>query len=212
MRNPSLSKVVLASVLASVVFLHPSARADIAATAETAKPLAKGDAVPDVVVKSIDGADFNLKRETADKLTVLIFYRGGWCPFCNRHLADVQKAQEELAQLGFRILAVSPDGAAELKATADKDHLTYTLLSDAGLKAIDAFGLGFRVPEDIVEKYKTYGIQLTAKRDDRFVLPVPALYLVGKDGKIAFSHYDPDYKQRLSREDLLKAAHALAGK
>ena len=188
------------------------ALADIAANAESAKPLAQGSAVPDVSLKTIDGKSVSLKQETADKLTVLIFYRGGWCPFCNRHLADVQKSQEELAKLGYQVLAVSPDGAEELKATADKDHLTYTLLSDADLKAVEAFGLGFQLADDTVEKYKKYGIKLTAKKDDHFVLPVPAVFLIGKDGKIAYSHYDPDYKRRLSTEELLKAAKAAAGR
>jgi peroxiredoxin len=124
----------------------------------------------------------------------------------------VQKAQGELKQLGFRVLAISPDGTDELNATADKEHLTYTLLSDAELKATEAFGLGFTIDDATVEKYKGYGIKLGAKAGDRFVLPVPAVYLVGKDGKIAFAHYEPDYKKRLSAEALLKAAREVAGK
>ena len=201
---------VVISVLTLTFALYFPARAEIAASAESAKPLAKGSAVPDVSLKTIEGKEFSLKKETADKLTVMIFYRGGWCPYCNRHLADVQKAQDDLAKLGYQVLAVSPDGAAELKATTDKEHLTYTLLSDADLKATEAFGLGFKLADDTVEKYKNYGIKLTAKKDEKFVLPVPAVFLIGKDGKVAFTHYDPDYKKRLSAEELLKTARAVA--
>jgi len=211
MQNKSIRKFALGSVVALTFALLQPARAEIAPSAESAKPLTKGSAVPDVSLKTIDGKDFALKKETADKLTVLIFYRGGWCPFCNRHLSDIQKAQEELAKLGYQVLAVSPDGAAELKATADKDHLTYTLLSDADLKAIEAFGLGFQLADATVEKYKEYGIKLTAKKNDHFVLPVPAVFLVGKDGKIAYTHYDPNYKKRLGAKELLGAARAVAG-
>jgi len=212
MQNQILRVSVLASLLTLISALLSPAQAELAATAETAKPLAKGAVVPDVSLKTVEGADYSLKKETADKLTILIFYRGGWCPFCNRHLADIQAAQAELAKLGYQVLAISPDGAAELKATADKDQLTYTLLSDASLKATEAFGLGFTLSEDTVAKYKKYGIKLTAKQDEKFVLPVPAVFLIGKDGKIAFTHYDPDYKQRLSADELLKAARAATGK
>lgn len=212
MKHSILVRLFLASLVASGFFAAQISHAEITDSAETAKPLVKGAALPDVTLMTIDGDNYSLKKETADKLTVLIFYRGGWCPFCNRHLADVQQAQAELSKLGYQILAISPDGVAELKATVDKEHLTYTLLSDADLEAIDAFGLGFKVDDATVEKYKDYGIKLTAKRDNRYVLPVPALYLVGKHGQIAYSHYDPDYKKRLSREDLLKAAREFAAK
>jgi peroxiredoxin len=212
MQNHTLVRTLSTFLLLTAFLSVPEARASISESAEAAKPLTQGAAVPDVTLRTIEGADFPLKSETAGKLTVLIFYRGGWCPFCNRHLSDIQNAQEELKKLGFSVLAVSPDGAADLKATADKDHLTYTLLSDAGLKAIDAFGLGFYVDEATVAKYKDYGIKLTAKQGGRFVLPVPALYLLGKDGKIAFSHYDPDYQKRISSDELLKAARQLAGR
>jgi peroxiredoxin len=211
MRTQTLHQLVFTSAVALCILWNGPVRAEIVATAEVVKPISKGAPVPDVTVKTLDGADFSLKKETADKLTVLIFYRGGWCPFCNRHLADIQKTQAELTKLGYRVLAISPDGAAELKATADKEHLTYTLLSDAELKAAEAFGLGFRLAEDTVRKYQEYGIKLTAKRDDRFVLPVPAVFLVGKDGKVAFAHYNPDYQKRLSGVELLKEARKLAG-
>jgi len=155
---------------------------------------------------------FLLRQEITNKLTVLIFYRGGWCPFCNLHRVDVQKALEELAQLGYHVLAISPDEPVELSATAEKNQLTYKLLSENDLETIDAFGLGLTLDDATVAKYRKYGIKLRLKRDEKIVLPVPAVYLVDQTGKVAFVHYDPDYKQRLSSAELLKAAHEAAGK
>jgi peroxiredoxin len=187
-------------------------RAEIAASADQTHPLPVGQMIPDVTLKTVTGADFSLKTETAGKLTVLIFYRGSWCPFCNRHLADVQNALPELAKLGYQVLAISPDDAAGLGKMTDKNHLTYTLLSDPGLAAIEAFGLAFSLDDATLAKYKQYGVKLAGQRDGKFCLPVPSVYLIGKDGRIGFVHSDPDFKKRLSAAELLQAARAQAGK
>ena len=131
-----------------------------------------------------------MKAETSAKPTVIIFYRGGWCPYCNAHLADVQKAEKDLLAMGYQILAISPDRASALRATMDDDKLTYTLLSDADMEATGAFGLAYGLDDAAAAKYKSFGVPLTAQHDGHFWLPVPAVYIVGKDGKIAFAHWD----------------------
>ena len=168
--------------------------------------------IPSVTVKTSAGADFPLKEKIVGHPTVLLFYRGGWCPYCNRHLADVQTVEKELVALGYQILAISADPPELLAATAEKGKLTYTLLSDADMQAAGAFGLAFALDDATVKKYKGYGIHLTAQQGDRFWLPVPAAYVVDANGKIVFAHSNPDYKQRLSGVDLLKAARQAAGK
>lgn len=194
-------------ILAALLAAGP-APAAVAPSATEARPLGTGGPVPDVTVRTADGKPFALKAETAKQPSLLVFYRGGWCPFCTRHLAKLQEAEPELRKLGYRILALSADAPAALKPAAEKHHLTYTLLSDSERKAADAFGLAFRLDEDTEKKYQGYGIPLNPTGDGGFWLPVPAVYLVGKDGRIAFAHSDPDYTKRLPVEDLLKAARA----
>jgi peroxiredoxin len=199
-------------IITALVGFDLKALAEIAASAEQTRPIRAGQPVPDVMVKTLEGADFSLKTNTIGKLTMIVFYRGSWCPFCNRHLADVEKALPELAGLGYNVVAISPDTADGLRKMADKNHLTYALMSDPGLQAAEDFGLAFSLDEATLAKYQAYGIKLTVERNGKFCLPVPALYLIDKQGRIAFAHADPDYKKRLSGEELLKAAHELAGK
>lgn len=201
-----MNRCVLIPMIASVALLPLTARAELAESPEKVHPLAKGAAVPDVTLQTADGRKFALKAETSTHPTVIIFYRGGWCPFCNAHLADVQKAEKDLLSLGYRIIAISPDSAAALRATADHDHLQYTLLSDADMQATGAFGLAYGLDAATLEKYQSHKVPLTAQYQGHFWLPVPAVYIVGKDGHIAFAHWDPNYKVRLSAAELLTAA------
>jgi peroxiredoxin len=199
-------------VFAVFALLPLTGRAELPMAPEKVQPLAKGMAVPDVTLRTVDGKSFSLKTETDAKPTVIIFYRGGWCPYCNAHLADVQKAEKDLLAMGYQILAISPDTAKALRSTMDNDKLTYTLLSDADMQATGAFGLAYGLDDATVAKYKRFGVPLTAQHDGRFWLPVPAVYIVGKDGRIAFAHWDPDYKVRLSGAELLKAAREASAK
>ena len=108
--------------------------------------------------------------------------------------------------LGYQVLAIGADSPEGLRPTLEKHQITYTLLSDADMSASAAFGLAFRLGDDILKKYDGYGIKLTAVHDGHYWLPVPAVYIVGADGRIAYAHADPDYRVRLSMPDLMAAA------
>lgn len=185
-------------------------RAALAPTAGETKPLPVGARVPAGTVQTVNGATLELATAVADKPTVLVFYRGSWCPYCNRHLAALGEIEPELLKLGYQILALSPEGAAGLKAAAEKNHLNYRLLSDQAMQAASAFGLAFRVEAKTVTAYTGHGITLAAvpgEPDARW-LPVPAVYLIGRDGLVKFVHTNPDYKARLSAAQVMAAARA----
>lgn len=185
-------------------------RAGLASSAAEAMPLPIGSPVPAVTLQAIDGSAFDLAAAVAQKPTVLVFYRGGWCPYCNKHLAALAEIEPQLLELGYQILAVSPDDAQGLQTAADKNHLNYRLLSDSAMQASAAFGVAFRVDEKTVAAYRGYGIELKAvpgAADARW-LPVPAVFVLGRDGVIKFVHSDPDYKVRLSAAAVLAAARA----
>lgn len=180
------------------------------AHAETnATPLKVGDSIPDVKLRTEDDKEVSLRKLVSEKPTVLIFYRGGWCPFCNRHLQSLAGMEDDLNKAGVQLLAISMDQPAKLKATPDREKLHYRLLSDSDAAAAKAFGIAFKVDDATVEKYKGYGINLdAASGNDHHILPHPAVFVADTSGKIHFAHVNPDYKVRLEPKKILEAARA----
>lgn len=174
------------------------------------QPLSAGEKAPTATLRGPDGQSVDLAAKYARKPTVLIFYRGGWCPYCNTHLGQIATAEPELLRMGYQVLAISPDRPEELARTLDKQELTYELLSDSDVKLARAFGLVFHVDDPTVEKYRGFGIDLEqASGRDHHMLPVPAVYIVDQTGVIRFAHWDADYKQRLAPEVLLERAKGI---
>ncbi len=175
--------------------------------ASLVRPLVTGDLAPSVTVRDIDGKPFNLGTAFTRRPTVLIFYRGGWCPFCNLQMSQLERLQPKLIKMGYLLLAVSMDNPAHLKLSIAQHKLTYTLLSDSDAKAVKAYGLAFHVATTMVQQYKTFHINLDdAAGNSNHILPVPAVYLIGTDHVIRFTYYNPDYKVRLAPAKLLSAA------
>ncbi len=176
-------------------------------SARNVHPLGEGDKAPNAMLRRPDGQEVDLDDLYAVKPTVLIFYRGGWCPYCNTHLGQIATVESELLSMGYQILAVSPDRPEELRKTADKQGLNYLLLSDSDMVLSRAFGIAFRVDDPTLEKYSGFGIDLEQSSGrGHHLLPVPALYIVDTRGVIRFAHWDPDYKKRLDPEELLSVA------
>jgi peroxiredoxin len=181
--------------------------------AEDTVPLETGNPVPQVNVRTIEGKTVDLSTLTSDKPSILIFYRGSWCPYCNKHLASLVDVEDDLKALGYQLLAISPDKPEGLKEAAESNNLGYTLLSDSSADAAEAFGLAFKVGLPTRTLYKGYGIDLEkASGETHHILPVPAVYLTDAKGIIHYKYTNPDYKLRLSPEELLEAAKLYATK
>lgn len=182
------------------------------AQAQTNTPALKvGDAIPDVTLRTEDDKEVSLRKLVSEKPTVLIFYRGGWCPFCTRHLKDLAGIEGDLEKQGAQLVAISMDTPAKLKATPDHDKLGYRLLSDSDAHAAKAFGIAFTVEDDLVKKYKdSYKIDLEAAAGNKnHILPHPAVFVADTSGKIRFAHFNPDYKVRLEPAKILEAARSV---
>ena len=172
-------------------------------------PLKIGDSIPDVKLRTEDDQEVSLRKLVSEKPTVLIFYRGGWCPYCNRHLQSLTGIEDDLNKAGVQLLAISMDQPTKLKATPDREKLHYRLLSDSDAAAATAFGIAFKVDDKTVEKYKGYGINLdAASGNDHHILPHPAVFVADTSGRIRFAHVNPDYKVRLEPAKVLEAARA----
>jgi len=178
--------------------------------ASKAQPLEVGQEAPEVSFRTVEGEDVTLEAAADGGPVALVFYRGGWCPYCNRHLMELRTVEKELRERGWSILAVSPDRPEKLAATAKDLKTEYTLLSDSDMSAARAFGLAFEVDAATREKYKEYGIDLEkASGDTHHQLPVPSVFLIDADGVIQYVYSNPDYKVRLSAEKLTEAVKGL---
>lgn len=179
-------------------------------SAQDIKPLLIGAAVPDVKLTTVQGAELNLKDALAGQPAILIFYRGGWCPYCNLQLGQIQRIDSSLLAMGYRIFAISPDRPAMLTESLEKHDLTYTLLSDHSMEAAKAFGIAFRVDDATLAKYRQYGINLeSSSGETHHLLPAPSVFIISKDGKLGFTYVSPDYKIRIDPDVLLEAAKAV---
>jgi peroxiredoxin len=181
-----------------------SAQTELPKTPFEISPLLVSEKIPNISLKSFDNVDVNLSDLFATKKTILVFYRGGWCPYCNLHLAALGESEKNLLSLGYQIIAVSPDSPKSLKATDDKDKINYTLLSDSDGALSKAVGIAFQVPEN----YKPIIIEGSEGVNTTF-LPVPTVFIVDKEGTILFEYISPDFKHRISNELLVAAAKSL---
>jgi peroxiredoxin len=207
-----MKNILRSLILASLALTTSLVRGESpAASAADARPLGVGAHAPGLTLTDSEGAPVDLAKAFAGKPTVLVFYRGSWCPFCNRQLAALGELEPKLLALGYQIIAISPDTAEGLKKMAGKNHLNYRLLSDHEMKASSAYGTAFRLSAEIEKAYGGHGVPLTPIPGDKgFWLPVPTVYLVGRDGLIKFAYSNPDYKVRLASADLLAAAESAA--
>ncbi len=202
----SFAIAVCASVFANV---HA---ADVASAPDRVRPILLGSRLPDAPLRTIEGQPTSLVKAVGGRPAVLVFYRGGWCPYCNLQLSNLRLIESDLHALGYRMIAISPDRPAELRRTLGKDRLDYTLLSDSSAAAIRAFGIAYRVDAATLGKYRGYGIDLEqASGEKHHALPVPAVYIVDRDGILQFSYVHPDYRIRVPSDVVLAAARAIAG-
>lgn len=181
----------------------------VAASAEDIHPLLVGVKVPDVVLADVEGTPVRLYSLLEKEPTVLVFYRGGWCPYCNLQLEQLHTIEGEVLNLGYQIIAISADRPENVEKSIEKHDLKYTLLSDSAKVAAKAFGLAFKVDERTLEAYKKFGINLDAASGvDDHIIPVPAVFIVQKDGTIIFEYVNPNYKVRLNAQVLLAILRA----
>lgn len=188
-----------------------AAAAEIAAAATEIRPILLGSKMPDVALRTVDDEPTSLSKQVGGKPAILVFYRGGWCPYCNLQLSELRLIEDEAKALGYQMIAISPDRPGELSKSLDKNALGYTLLSDSQADALRAFGIGFRVDDATAAQYKEYGIDLEAASGaSHRALPVPSVFIVDGEGTLQFGYTHPDYTVRIPGDVILAAARAIA--
>ena len=182
--------------------LHISAQ--IPERAEDICPLLNGETIPDASLTAPDGNLHQVSGIVGTKPTVLLFYRGGWCPYCNVHLAEIQEIEAEIIELGYRIVAISPDSPQNLQQSDETQMLKYSLYSDADGTFIKGLGIAFKAPD------RMSGM-LTGRSGGKNdgLLPVPSVFVVDSSGRIMFQYINPDYRTRLTASLLISVLREL---
>jgi peroxiredoxin len=182
-----------------LLFITNLSIAQVASSPEEISPLLIGEKLPELEIVSADNSQVELKSIFDKKPTVLLFYRGGWCPYCNTHLSDIQEAESEILDLGYQIVGISPDSPNNIKTTEEDKDIKYQLYSDSDGDLIKAMGIAYKAPE----KYNNFLVTKSDGLNKETLLPVPSVFIVDTNGKIVFEYINPDYKTRMSGKLLL---------
>ena len=186
-------------LLISLLFIGCSNVSSIPLVAEDISPILIGETLPNARLENLEGKYVQLKALLEEKPTVLVFYRGGWCPYCNVQLSGLVEIEKDIIELGYQILAISPDDYKNLESTIEMNNTKYVLLSDPNGEFIQEIGIAFKTSSSLKEYITGKG----QKGETSSVMPVPNLMIVDKKGVIKFEYINPNYKERISAEMLL---------
>lgn len=166
--------------------------------------IAVGKDVPNFELPSVSGTNVALQEVLKRGPVVIVFYRGGWCPYCNLNLHFLQKHLGDIQATGASLLAISPERPDKTLTTKAKNELQFEVLSDAGNKVAREFGLVFRLPPELQAIYKQFGIDLEATNgDNSYELPLSATFIIDRNGKVVERFVDADYKKRMDPEQIV---------
>jgi peroxiredoxin len=175
------------------------------------QPLAVGAPAPTFAAETAHGTLRTFSPHDYRKPTVVIFYRGGWCPYCNAQLSDLHSVEPKLRKIGFEIVFLSTDQPKLLYASLKATDIHYTLLSDSHLAAAQAFHVAYHVDDATLAKMRDYGIDLEATTGTSLhELPVPSVFIIDTTGIIRYVYSNPDYTVRLGADALWDAAQPVA--
>ncbi|NQW36731.1 MAG: AhpC/TSA family protein [Flavobacteriales bacterium] len=167
--------------------------------------LAVGSQAPDLTFTLADGTSETLANLYKDQPIVVFFYRGYWCPVCNKHLSALAKQAETIEVKGVKLVAITPETYENVEKTKKQTGAHFTIISDTNNAALKAFGVDFKVTDKyqkMIQDHLNASIKETNGATDA-VLPVPATYIIDTTGEIVYRQFNPDYKDRASVDDIL---------
>jgi peroxiredoxin len=180
------------------------ATAELIATGQAQRALKAGDQAPDFVLNDPDGKPVSSRDLLATGPLVVSFYRGVWCPYCNMDLQALQAELPAIEARGASLVAISPQTPPNSRKSQRDNKLGFPILSDVKAEVANAFGIRFALPDYLIEVYKAFRNDLPlVNADPSWVLPMPARYVIGTDGVIAYAEINPDYTQRPDPSELL---------
>jgi len=173
---------------------------------EEVRGLAVGVQAPMFHAMAADSTQLYLDSALQKGFVVIIFYRGFWCPVCNKHLSSIQDSLKMIEDLGVKVLAISPEKPEYLNKMAEKTDAEFTLLYDENYKIATAYDVLYTPKKGQTFVYNTLlGAKLKKTHSDNSQqLPIPATYIISSDGVIVWRQFDPDYHNRSSIKEIVK--------
>lgn len=169
------------------------------------KGLEIGANAPQIVFTTAKNEKVKLEDLYRNQPIVIIFYRGFWCPVCNKHLSEFAVRAKEIEDKGAKLIAISSESYENIVRTRDKTNADFTIISDVDGSIMKAFDVNYKVTSAyqamIAEKLNASISETNATKEA--VLPVPATYIIDTNGKIVYKQFNPNYKVRASIEDIL---------
>lgn len=165
-----------------------------------------GDRAPNIRLRDQHGEMFDVTTLLAEGPVVVTFYRGGWCPFCNLELKAYQAVLPRIAAAGASMVAISPEKPDDTVSTAEKNALSFPVLSDVGQAIGKAFGVVYAFTDEVRQVYDGFKLDIPLKNGtpDDWSLPLSATYVIGRDGVILFADTRVDYRERSDPLDVLR--------
>ncbi|MCW3154791.1 AhpC/TSA family protein [Achromobacter spanius] len=196
----------------AVVETMHRATAELINSGAAQRALKAGDMMPAFTLDDAEGKPVSSADLLRQGPLVVTFYRGVWCPYCNMDLQALQAALPAVQEAGAKLVAISPQLAANSRKAVRQNALTFPILSDSHNDVAAAFGLRFELQDYLVDLYKSLKNELPAFNGDAsWTLPMPARYVVAQDGTIVYAEVNPDYTRRPEPSDMLPAiAQAVA--
>jgi peroxiredoxin len=170
-----------------------------------------GDTLAPFTLTDASGASVSLEQLLDSGPAVLVFYRGGWCPYCNIALRTYQaELLPQLATYGARLVAISPQTPDQSLSTVEKAELEFTVLSDPGSRLAHTIGIAFEQAADVLDAQRQLGLDLTQVNAEGAVqLPRPTVLIVDQTRTVRFVDIQPDYTARTEVTDIIAALAAL---
>ncbi|MGL5254374.1 MAG: peroxiredoxin-like family protein [Brevinema sp.] len=167
--------------------------------------LRKGDRFPQFALKDIFGQTVETDQLLKKGKLVVMFYRGGWCPYCNIELRGYQEIYSKIKEKGAELIALSPEQTDLGTALQKKHQLTFPIVWDKDNAVARKLGLVFKMSPELVDIYKNkFNIDVQASQgNDKFELPIPATYIIDQNGTISLDFVNLDYTQRFIPKDVL---------
>jgi peroxiredoxin len=161
-------------------------------------------AAPDFTAKDQNGATFHLKSSLTKGPVLLVFYRGQWCPFCNKELKSLEDSLTLITHRGATLVAVTPELQENVSKTIAKTGAIYPILHDEGLKIMKSYDVSYAVDSAWTARYLKFGVDVAMNNGSNGNnLPVPAIYIIDRKGIIVYRFFEPDFRIRPSVAEII---------
>ncbi len=160
------------------------------------KALNIGGKAPDFTLPNVMGDPVQLYKMLKKGPVVLVWYRGGWSPYCSVYLDLLQEALPEFKKTGAELVAISPEMPNKAFATRDEQGLQFEVVSDIGSEVAKKFGIAYDLPDYLAKRYKEHIDLKESNGSQSNTLPLTAVYVINTEGMIAYAFLDADYRNR----------------